>query len=60
MFLATEILFFGGLFAAYLVYRNWYPEAFIKYYATFEHTSFDGGASRPAENVILFRTQLAF
>ena len=31
---------------------NWYPVAFIKYYATFERTSFDGGnASRPAENV---------
>jgi phosphate-selective porin OprO/OprP len=41
---------------------NWYPAAFIKYYATFERTVFDGNASgsRPAENVILFRTQLAF
>src|SRR6202022_3634807 len=28
VFLATEVLFFGGLFAAYLVYRNWYPVAF--------------------------------
>jgi len=28
VFLATEILFFGGLFLAYLVYRNWYPAAF--------------------------------
>lgn len=28
-FLATEILFFGGLFAAYALYRNWYHEAFI-------------------------------
>jgi cytochrome c oxidase subunit III len=28
LFLATELLFFGGLFATYLVYRNWYPEAF--------------------------------
>jgi cytochrome c oxidase subunit 3 len=28
VFLVTEILFFGGLFAAYTVYRNWYPEAF--------------------------------
>jgi cytochrome c oxidase subunit 3 len=28
VFLATELLFFGGLFAAYLVYRNWYPDAF--------------------------------
>ena len=29
VFLATEVLFFGGLFATYLVYRHWYPEAFI-------------------------------
>jgi cytochrome c oxidase subunit 3 len=28
VFLATEILFFGGLFTAYLVYRRWYPAAF--------------------------------
>jgi cytochrome c oxidase subunit 3 len=27
-FLITEILFFGGLFAAYVVYRTAYPEAF--------------------------------
>lgn len=29
VFLATEILFFGGLFAAYTVYRWSYPNAFI-------------------------------
>ena len=28
VFLVTEALFFGGLFAAYSLYRNWYPEAF--------------------------------
>jgi cytochrome c oxidase subunit 3 len=28
VFLVTEILFFGGLFTTYLVYRNWYPGAF--------------------------------
>jgi cytochrome c oxidase subunit 3 len=28
VFLVTEILFFGGLFLTYLVYRNWYPGAF--------------------------------
>jgi cytochrome c oxidase subunit 3 len=28
VFLATEILFFGGLFAGYTVYRAAYPEAF--------------------------------
>ena len=28
-FLITEVLFFGGLFAAYAVYRFSYPEAFV-------------------------------
>lgn len=28
IFLVTEILFFGALFAAYIVYRLWYPELF--------------------------------
>lgn len=28
MFLVTEVLFFGGLFAAYTVYRYWYPHEF--------------------------------
>ena len=28
VFLVTEILFFGGLFLTYLVYRHWYPDAF--------------------------------
>ncbi len=28
VFLVTEILFFGGLFMAYLLYRTWYPQAF--------------------------------
>ncbi|MCZ6818072.1 MAG: cytochrome c oxidase subunit 3 family protein [Calditrichaeota bacterium] len=28
-FLVQEILFFGGLFAGYFVYRSMYPEAFI-------------------------------
>ena len=27
-FLITEILFFGGLFLTYTVYRTWYPDAF--------------------------------
>ena len=27
LFLVTEIMFFGGLFLAYLTYRVWYPEA---------------------------------
>ena len=29
-FLATEVLFFGGLFTAYVVYRNAYPDAFAE------------------------------
>ena len=28
LFLLTEIMFFGGLFFAYLLYRNWYYQAF--------------------------------
>src|SRR5205814_7943354 len=28
VFLGTEVLFFGGLFTAYSVYRAWYPDAF--------------------------------
>jgi len=28
VFLVTEVLFFGGLFMVYIVYRTWYPEAF--------------------------------
>jgi cytochrome c oxidase subunit 3 len=34
-FLATEVLFFGGLFLAYVVYRHTYPEAFA---AASKHT----------------------
>ena len=30
VFLATEVMFFGGLFMAYIVYRTWYPEAFAE------------------------------
>jgi cytochrome c oxidase subunit III len=28
IFLSTEVLFFGGLFTAYLIYRYWYADAF--------------------------------
>ena len=38
---------------------NWYLSPFVKVYATFERFTFDGG-DRPAENSILFRTQIAF
>jgi phosphate-selective porin OprO/OprP len=39
---------------------NWYPVSLVKYYLAYEHTSFSGGADRPAENSIILRTQLAF
>ncbi|MDR3773471.1 MAG: cytochrome c oxidase subunit 3 family protein [Terracidiphilus sp.] len=29
IFLLTEVMFFGGLFTAYLIYRNWYYPAFV-------------------------------
>ena len=28
IFLVTEIMFFGGMFAAYTIYRQWYPQVF--------------------------------
>jgi len=28
IFLITEIMFFGGMFTAYTIYRQWYPEVF--------------------------------
>jgi cytochrome c oxidase subunit III len=28
VFLVTEVLFFGGLFLTYAIYRGWYPQAF--------------------------------
>ena len=41
---------------------NWYPTQFVKWYVTYERTTFDKNVagSRPIENVILFRAQLAF
>jgi cytochrome c oxidase subunit III len=30
IFLVTEILMFGGLFVAYIVYRSWYPELYLE------------------------------
>jgi cytochrome c oxidase subunit 3 len=29
LFLVTEVMFFSGLFTAYLIYRNWYSPAFV-------------------------------
>lgn len=28
LFLVTELMFFGGLFMCYILYRSWYPEIF--------------------------------
>ncbi|MGA8728493.1 MAG: cytochrome c oxidase subunit 3 [Terracidiphilus sp.] len=30
LFLLTEVMFFGGLFASYLIMRNWYYPAFVE------------------------------
>ena len=30
LFLLTEVMFFGGLFTAYLILRNWYYPAFVE------------------------------
>jgi phosphate-selective porin OprO/OprP len=66
--LVDPVAFAGGLVSAtasrkasaFTVAANWYPAAFIKYYATYERTRFDGGALRPVEHAILFRAQVAF
>ena len=43
LFLLTEIMFFGGLFMAYLLYRNWYYDAFV---AGIEHAGHRAGHAR--------------
>jgi cytochrome c oxidase subunit 3 len=45
VFLMTEVLFFGGLFMAYTVYRTWYPDMFI---AASHHLSIPLGAANTA------------
>jgi phosphate-selective porin OprO/OprP len=46
---------------SFAVGLNWYPNPYIKYYATFERTTFTTEAdTREPENVILVRIQLAF
>ncbi|HEV3217708.1 MAG TPA: porin [Vicinamibacterales bacterium] len=47
---------------SFAVGANWYPNPYIKFYATFERTVFDRNAagSHHPENAILFRSQLAF
>jgi len=41
---------------------NWYPNQFIKWYVTYERTTFDRAAAgaRPTEDVMLFRAQVTF
>ena len=39
LFLLTEIMFFGGLFFAYLLYRNWYYDAFVVSVEPAEHSA---------------------
>ena len=41
IFLVTEILFFGGLFCAYVIYRTWYP---AMYHEAASHLSWKLGA----------------
>jgi len=36
------------------------PVQYVKYYIAYEHTSFEGPTPRAAENIVLFRVQLAF
>jgi phosphate-selective porin OprO/OprP len=50
---------------SFTVGANWYPTSYVKYYVTYERTTFragEGGGedARPAESVILFRVQLGF
>ena len=53
VFLATEVLFFGGLFLAYTVYRYLYPEAFA---AASRHTEVILGGANTA--ILLFSSTL--
>jgi phosphate-selective porin OprO/OprP len=46
---------------SFTIAANWFPSGFIKYYATYERTTFDALARpRSPENVIFFRAQLNF
>jgi cytochrome c oxidase subunit 3 len=52
VFLVTEVLFFGGLFMAYILYRTWYPDMFI---AASSHLDVTLGA---ANTVVLIGSSL--
>ena len=45
LFLATEVLFFGGMFLGYTVYRIYYPQAFAE---ASRHTLIIYGATNTA------------
>jgi phosphate-selective porin OprO/OprP len=48
---------------SFTIAANWYPNGVIKYYATFERTTFlrgPSGEGRGPEDVILFRAQVGF
>ena len=49
VFLLTEIMFFGGMFAAYTVYRSMYPEAFA---STSQHMNPKWGAINTAVLIV--------
>ncbi len=49
VFLLTEIMFFGGLFAAYTIYRNMYPGAFA---STSTHMNPSWGAANTAVLIV--------
>src|SRR5438067_6339204 len=53
VFLATEVLFFGGLFLAYTVYRTRYPQTFA---AASHHTAVVLGGVNTA--ILLFSSTL--
>ena len=53
VFLATEVLFFGGLFLAYTVYRSLYPQTFA---AASHHTDVILGGTNTA--ILLFSSTL--
>ena len=49
VFLLTEIMFFGGMFCAYMIYRSMYPEAFA---STSQHMNPAWGATNTAVLIV--------
>jgi cytochrome c oxidase subunit 1 len=47
LFLLTEIMFFGGMFFAYLLYRNWYYDAFVGASNQLKHAAGRGQYGHP-------------